>query len=76
MGDSAQPFDGLGAHTSRIDHAGWILVLGIPQDERRLDTTLIFRKMFGWQASSHPRRTAEPSNTVYWQPKTFRMVVA
>jgi hypothetical protein len=36
----AQPVDGLGAHASRIDHAGRMLVLGVPQDERRLDTTL------------------------------------
>src|SRR5580693_4728570 len=27
--------------------------------------------MLGWQASSHPSKTAEPSNTVSRQPKTL-----
>ncbi len=36
MGHGAEFIDGVGAHAARIDHAGWILVLAFPQNERRL----------------------------------------
>jgi hypothetical protein len=36
MGHGAESIDGLGAHSACVDHAGRILVLAFPQDERRV----------------------------------------
>jgi hypothetical protein len=58
MGDGAQPIDGLGTHASRIDHAGWILVLGVPQDEWRINTTLRNLKMY-WDNQNKARLTID-----------------